>query len=171
MIESERCFLRPFFYTDIIDLQEILSNVENLKFIFPIQSDLSAETLAVHSFMKTPLGVWAIEEKLNQKMIGVIRLEKIDERKRTAELGYFLNIKFWNKGLMSEVVNLVSQFALNDIGFKELFIITHKENISSQRVALKSGFKFLKSFKGSDRYTHKMKNYYIFRQTKDNRDE
>ena len=45
----------------------------------------------VHYFMKEPLGVWAIVDKELDKMIGVVRFEKIDVQKRTAELGYFLN--------------------------------------------------------------------------------
>ena len=42
-------------------------------------------------------------------------------------------------------------------------IITHQENIASQLVAQKAGFKIFRQFKGSDRYTRKMRDYIEFR--------
>lgn len=171
MVESERCFLRPFFYSDLPDFKKIVSNKDNLSFIFPPQSSVKSEVLAVHAFMKNPLGIWVIEDKISRRMIGIIRFEKIDESKKTAEIGYFLNIDYWNKGYMTEVVRKISNLSFEQFGFKELLIITHKENIASQRVALKSGFKYIRTFRGSDRYTHKMKNYFIFKQTEGYRDE
>ena len=46
-----------------------------------------------------------------------------------------------------------------EFGFKELHVIVHGENLASQRVAQKSGFKLKQRFKGSDRYTRKMRDY------------
>ena len=38
-----------------------------------------------------------------------------------------------------------------------LKIVTHVENAGSQKVALKAGFRLFRQFKGSDRYTRKMR--------------
>ena len=40
------------------------------------------------------------------------------------------------------------------------------ENSASQKVAQKSGFKLYRRFKGSDRYSRKMRDYLEFRYTK-----
>ncbi len=45
---------------------------------------------------------------------------------------------------------------------KRLYIITHLENKASQRVAEKTGFSCRRQFKGSDRYTRKMRDYLEF---------
>ena len=50
---------------------------------------------------------------------------------------------------------------------KQLSIITHLENEASQRVALKAGFRLIRQFKGSDRYTRKMRDYLEFRFVKE----
>ena len=50
-----------------------------------------------------------------------------------------------------------------EIQLKELKIVTHVENAGSQKVALKAGFRLFRQFKGSDRYTRKMRDYYDFR--------
>ena len=142
--ETDRLYLRPFFFSDSQDFHEIASNPENLQFIFPTQASLEESQYALANyFMKSPLGVWAICDQKNQQMIGSIKFEKLDEIKKEAELGYF-----------------------EELGLKQLSIITHLENEASQRVALKSGFRLIRQFKGSDRYTRKMRDYFEFRYVK-----
>ena len=100
-------------FLDRFDLHEIVSNPQNLQFFFPAtQTQHETDCLLVHYFMKEPLGVWAIVDKELDKMIGVVRFEKIDVQKRTAELGYFLNASYWGRGLMTEAVTCLSDLAL-----------------------------------------------------------
>ena len=99
--------------------------------------------------------------------IGRIRLyrnkfEKVDEIKNEAELGYFLNKDYWGRGLMTECVKNIIYLSFTQFGFKKLRIVTHLENKASQRVAQKSGFRFSRQFRGSDRYTRKMRDYLEF---------
>ena len=134
--ESERLSFRPLIFLDRFDLHEIVSNPKNLQFFFPAtQTQHETDCLLVHYFMKEPLGVWAIVDKELEKMIGVVRFEKIDVQKRTAELGYFLD---------------------------RIILIAHLENKASIRVAEKSGFKLMSRFKGADRYTRTMRDYLRF---------
>ena len=164
LIETQRLYLRPFLFEDAEDFYKIASNPDNLQFIFPAQSDL-AETQYVlaNYFMKNPLGVWAICDKETNQMIGSIKFEKLDEIKGEAELGYFLRKDFWGKGLMTEAVKELVYLSFEKFQLKELKIVTHVENAGSQKVALKSGFRLFRQFKGSDRYTRKMRDYYDFR--------
>ena len=48
-------------------------------------------------------------------------------------------------------------------GFQTLILQAHLENKASQRVAEKAGFSLYRQFKGSDRYTRKMRDYVEFR--------
>lgn len=165
--ETERLILRPFFFTDVYDFYQIASDSENLQFIFPTLASIEESQYALANyFMKSPLGIWAICDKKQEKMIGSIKFEKIDEIKKEAELGYFLNKEYWSQGYMTEVVTNIRDLSIEELGLKQLSIVTHMENSASQKVAQKSGFKLYRRFKGSDRYSRKMRDYLEFRYTK-----
>ena len=69
--ETERLILRPFFFTDVYDFYQIASDSENLQFIFPTQASIEESQYALANyFMKSPLGIWAICDKKQEKMIG-----------------------------------------------------------------------------------------------------
>ncbi|BDD40235.1 GNAT family N-acetyltransferase [Streptococcus ruminantium] len=162
--ETERLLLRPFSYDDRTDFYEIVSNSENLSFIFPsiMEEELATATM-VEKFMRSPLGNWALADKVSGQMIGALCFEKIDERVLTAELSYFLRKDYWGQGLMTEAVRSLVFFAFYEIKLRELYIVTHLENTASQMVAKKAGFQQVEQYRGSDRYGHKMRNYLKFR--------
>ncbi|MBP2623007.1 GNAT family N-acetyltransferase [Streptococcus oricebi] len=162
--ETDRLILRPFSYWDAADFYQIASNPSNLEFIFPSQSSIEeSQYVIANYFMKNPLGIWAICEPSTQKMIGSIKFEKLDEIKKEAEIGYFLQENYWGQGLMTEAVKELVFLAFREFGLKSLVIITHQENRASQHVAQKAGFSLHRQFKGSDRYTRKMRDYLEFR--------
>ena len=163
-IETDRLLLRPLSYQDAEDFYAIASNPQNLEFIFPSQSSLQeSQYVVANFFMKNPLGVWAICDKEGQQMIGSIKFEKLDEIKQEAELGYFLKKDYWGRGLMTECVKEILFLSFGEFDLKWLSIVTHQENLASQRVAQKAGFRMYRQFKGSDRYTRKMRDYIEFR--------
>ena len=62
-----------------------------------------------------------------------------------------------------EITKEILFLSFSQFNLKKLSIITHQENIASQLVAQKAGFKIFRQFKGSDRYTRKMRDYIEFR--------
>lgn len=158
--ETQRLLLRPFVYSDWQDFYKIVSNPQNLPFIFASKADKrEAQELMVELFIKEPLGKWAIVDKKSQQLIGAISFEKLDIRTRQAELGYFIRKDFWNQGFATEAVKNISFLAFELLDLAELSIVAHLENAASQKVALKAGFSLLRQYKGSDRYTHQMRMY------------
>ena len=165
--ETQRLLMRSFAFKDHKDFYEIVRDAQNLAFIFPCQANLAeSDFLLVHYFMKNPLGIWAICDKETNEMIGSIKFEKMDEIKKEAELGYFLRKDYWGQGLMTEVVRELVFLSFTTFDFKRLTIITHEENLASQKVAQKAGFKLFRQFKGSDRYTRRMRDYTEYRYEK-----
>ena len=67
---------------------------------------------------------------------------------------------------MTEAVTKLRDLSMEQFELKQLSIVTHLENSASQKVAQKSGFVLYRRFKGSDRYTRKMRDYLEFRYTK-----
>ena len=166
-LETERLILRPFTFADGQVFYHIVSKPDNLAFIFPVKtSQEEAENLMVEMFMKEPLGKWAITDKKSKAFLGAISFEKLDERTRQAELGYFIQKEAWGQGLATEAVKSLSFLVLYQLGLTDISIIAHLENRASQRVAEKAGFVLLRQFKGSDRYSHKMRTYRHYHLTK-----
>lgn len=172
VIETENLYLRPFAFSDADDFYEIASNPHNLDFVFPMRANRDeSDYLMVHGFMKNPLGVWAMEEKLSGRLVGAIKFDDLDFSGKSAELGYFVKSSFQGRGLATEALKTISFFSFQEFGLKKLSLLTHEENKASQRVAQKAGFRLKRHFKGSDRYTHKMRNYFEFELTRGNRHE
>lgn len=167
MIETEHLYLRPFSFADAEAFFTISQNADNLDFIFPQQETKAAsDYLLVHGFLKSPLGVWAIEDKVSQSLIGAIKCEKTDLLKQETEIGYFVKKEFQGRGLATEALSKVARICLKACRFKKLHLITHLDNIASQRVAEKTGFRCVRRYKGSDRYTHKVRQYLAFEMTR-----
>lgn len=161
--ETERLILRPFRYEDGDDFYQMVSKPANMPFIFPALPDKNlAVATMVEKFMRQPLGNWAMVDKVSQQLIGALCFEKMDESKLTAELSYFLKKEKWRQGLMTEAVRNLVFLAFYELGLRELTIITHLENTASQAVARKAGFVQVDHYRGSDRYSHKTRDYLKF---------
>lgn len=171
VIETEHLYLRPFSFADADSFYAITSCPDNLDFIFPLKaSKQESDYLLVHGFLKSPLGIWALEEKQTKQLIGAIKFDKLDLSEKWAELGYFVKKDFQGQGFATEALKVISFLSFQEFGLKKLCLITHEENKASQRVAEKSGFKVHRRYKGSDRYTHKMRRYLAYELTKENFD-
>lgn len=166
VFETEKLDVRPFAYSDGEDVYQIISNSDNLPFLFPCQKEKEvAIQFMVDRFMKAPLGNWGIVEKDTAQVIGALCLENINEQKQTAEMTYFLRKDKWGKGLMTEVVGRFVSLAVADDFLKSVTLIIHEENRASQAVARKAGFQQVAQYRGSDRYSHKIRNYLRFEMT------
>ncbi len=59
--ETDRLYLRPFFFSDSQDFREIASNPENLQFIFPTRRQVWKKVnMHANYFLWSPFWVWAI---------------------------------------------------------------------------------------------------------------
>ena len=78
--------------------------------------------------------------KGSEELIGSIDVVKY--RDGNPEIGYCLSRKHWNKGYMSETLNRLTDYLFN-IGFNKIIIEADVDNIGSNRVIEKCGFKFV----------------------------
>ena len=61
--------------------------------------------------------------------------------RKTAEIGYFIGEPFWNKGITSIAVNLITEFGFREYNFARIHTGVYAYNPASQKVLLKCGFK------------------------------
>lgn len=62
------------------------------------------------------------------------------------EVGYWIGYPHWGKGITTEALQYLLSFWKEKRGIKSLIITTDAENIGSQHVAEKCGFRFVKEY-------------------------
>jgi len=152
MIETERLMLRPWKLDDATALYKYASDsrVSELALWPPHTSVEMSREVIEKIFMPNPYTL-AIILKETGEPIGCIGLVPVgDEHHETAsserEVGYWIGHSFWNMGLTSEALKALIDYCHESIGLQSLLITTDKQNIASQRVAEKCGFRFVEQY-------------------------
>ena len=83
---------------------------------------------------------WEITFINNPKMIGSICLWNFSNNLKTAEIGYALNPKFQNQGIMNEAIICVIDYGFNKLNLDKIEAYTHVENKNSKKLLEKNGF-------------------------------
>jgi RimJ/RimL family protein N-acetyltransferase len=83
---------------------------------------------------------FAIE--LNREFCGIIGLIKQqDVREKSAELGYWIGEPFWNKGITTEAVKLITEYGFSNLNIIRIYSTVFEYNIASMKVLEKNGYK------------------------------
>ena len=83
-----------------------------------------------------PFGVYR-----NNNLVGWISIKNMDWRIPKGELGYYIDESNQGQGIISEGVQAIVKYAFEDLKVEKLFIRTGLDNVGSQKIALKNGFK------------------------------
>ena len=83
---------------------------------------------------------WGIVLKENGKLVGTCGLFAFSDDDKKAELGYELNRNFQHRGIMSEAVALVLDFAFSSSDINRIEAFIEIPNTASQALAGKLGF-------------------------------
>ena len=92
-----------------------------------------------------------IELKSEKKLIGGSDLFDVNEFDKSAEIGYWMNEKYWRKGVIKEALIKLIDFAFNKLKLNRLVIKAYPKNKSSNGVAKRLRFKF----EGTERKSHR----------------
>lgn len=162
IIENKRFILRKFTKNDINDLYEYASDSEVTKFLswdtyknIDIAVDYIENVLLRYS--KNKIAPWGIEWKENSKMIGSIDFVQYDKKNFSAEIGYVLNRKYWNKGIMTEALKEIIKFGFDEMNLMRIETRLNAMNIASERVMQKNGL----TYEGTLRKKEFLKNKFI----------
>ena len=143
-IETDRLILRRFVPEDYLPMyNNWASDPDVSNFLtWPPHTDADVSQNVVNdwvkSYEKDNYYQWAIVLKEIDEPIGSIDVvEYVDG---CPVIGYCLGREFWNKGYMSEAAQSVLDY-LRFEGFKHILIEAMPENIGSNRVIQKLGFK------------------------------
>lgn len=133
IIEGERLVLRPFKSSDAKDLLEINSNkIKNLK--------------QANQWIKNSVSEFgfylAVVLKEENKVIGYRELCHLNWWDfQAGEICAHFNKKYWNKGYSTESGKILINYCFKKLKFHKVYADTNPDNLASQRVLHKLGFK------------------------------
>ena len=143
IIQHDKVSLRPLKQSDIERLVELANNKNvsiNLRDGFPNPyTEKDAENFIKICISQDPKAIFAIE--FEGLYVGNISLvQGTDVYRRSAEIGYFLGERYWNKGIMTRAVNLICDYGFKNLDIERIHTGVFDYNSSSQRVLEKCGF-------------------------------
>lgn len=151
---SSNYIINPLNTIDAEQLHQfIIDNSERLKRYFPVtlssnntlEKSIEYITIKNKEIEDRTNFTYAIRDKNNQQIAGLIILKKVDWDKKQGEFAYCIGSQFERQGLTSFAVKEMTKFAFDELGLKTLQIMAHKTNFGSIKVAENNGFVWQKT--------------------------
>lgn len=146
-LEAERIVLRKIAIGDCETMFQNWASLEECSRFFPWScvKNMDAYKKKVASWVASyENGLyfnWVIEFKSSKEVIGIINLHNIDETNHSAETSYILCPRYWGKGIMTEALKRVLQYAFEEIGINRVQADVFQGNYASDKVLLKCGMR------------------------------
>ena len=83
---------------------------------------------------------WTIAEEKSNKMIGTCGFNHWNKGQRRTEISYDLNYDYWGKGIMTQAIKAIVDFASNEMKVQRIQGTVELDNMPSIRVLEKAGF-------------------------------
>lgn len=160
-LESERLLFRQLTNDDTASVFQIRSNPERMKYIPRPILETEQQALEMIEMMNQKIADntdinWAVCEKESGKFIGFMGFYRTQPENYRTEIGYMVSPEFDGKGYVTESVKTMLDFAFNQMGFHSVCAVIDPENVGSQKVLEKNGFRkeahFIEDFLWNDKF-------------------
>jgi [ribosomal protein S5]-alanine N-acetyltransferase len=113
----------------------------NLRELFPNPYTLRDARTWI-AFNKDMLPALNMAIILDAEVIGAVGIAlKEDIYRKNAEIGYWIGEPFWGRGFATEAVKLMIDYTFENYDVTRIYASMFEQNIASQKVLLKAGFK------------------------------
>jgi RimJ/RimL family protein N-acetyltransferase len=132
--------------TNIVNLMsyDIAKYLYEVPYPYKIDDALNFIKSSYNSFRLHKSITFAIEYKnksqSNQLLVGTIGIKDIDYVNKKANIGYWIGKQYQGKGIATECVKLVVNYAFDVLELEEISAYVFPENKTSIRVLEKNGF-------------------------------
>jgi len=152
ILQSNRLTLRKITEHDALAVFSLRSNPEAMKYIpRPLALTLQDAVDHIHLLDKelenNAAINWGITKKGDTQMIGMICLLRMQPENFRTEVGYILHPAFHQQGVMSEAIGLVLDYAFNQLQFHAVEAVIDPNNLASEKLLVKTGFRKEAHFK------------------------
>lgn len=147
-IETKRCILRRIRADDYEMMYENWAKYESVCRYFPFNP---IEDIAIYqekvqkwsdNYVSDTYFHWVVEWKENRELIGTINLGNVDESCLMSDTCYMLSPQYWGRGIMTEVLHAVLDYAFDEIGFNRVQAEVIAGNAASEHVLTKCGMQY-----------------------------
>jgi [ribosomal protein S5]-alanine N-acetyltransferase len=83
---------------------------------------------------------WAIVRPAQNELIGLCKLDQLNEKHHSATVGFVLGRQHWGQGLMTDALQTMLRFAFEDLNLRRLEAFTHPQNTRAHSVLERQGF-------------------------------
>lgn len=150
IFETDRLRIRPLADSDFSDLYRLLSDPVTMRYIRdPYTEEQQARDRmalwADYAEKRPGLGTFAMESRDSGDFAGfcVARQVGYDPDSHEYEIGYIFTPECRGKGMASELVPPLCRYCFGQSPASHLVAFTHVDNAASQRVLIKSGFRYM----------------------------
>jgi RimJ/RimL family protein N-acetyltransferase len=150
-LQTDRLILRPLALSDAPAIQRHFNNwniIQNLASVVPWPyPDDGAETFIRLQLSKIAAGediyqwVLVLRSGDGQAIGNIAFRPRADNRK--GNRGFWLAEPWWNRGLMTEAIASVNDFAFSTLGIESFHVCNVESNVASRRVKQKTGAVFV----------------------------
>jgi RimJ/RimL family protein N-acetyltransferase len=146
-IETSRLLLREFTAADEADVHEYASDLIVTRYMAwgPNTPAQTRERIRAHLEQQR---IWprdevelAAELRVEQKVIGTIRLWIVDRQNSIADFGFVFNRRYWNQGYGSEAASALVRAAFEALSLHRVWATCDTRNVGSWRVLEKAGLR------------------------------
>ena len=147
VLQTPRLILRPMTVGDSEAVTRMISvSRESFSRWFTWSGDSNLDSVREHSRrLEETMAVGTASEYViltrAHSLVGRVGLMEIDTAARCAELGYMLRTDFEGQGLMTEAAHKLASHAFGPCGLHRLSAYVDVENVGSQRVLSRLGFR------------------------------
>ncbi len=148
--ETERLILRAWADTDAEECYKYAKDPRvGYPAGWPAHKDIEETKRIIRDVLSKP-ETYAIVLKETMLPVGCISLmfgERTDlaENENECELGYWLGVPYWGRGIMPEAVEAMLRHAFEDLGAEKVWCGYYEGNVKSRRVQEKCGFSYVRT--------------------------
>lgn len=144
--ELRNVVLREINLKDVEKFYEYIANEEVRKYLADSEIPSSLESAKMELmywatlFLKKSSIYWAIADKESDQIIGTCGFNSWSKEHRRVEISYDLSYRYWGKGIMTEVVQFLTDFAFENMSANRIQATIVDFNKASVRVLEKCGY-------------------------------
>ena len=136
--------LREWKLSDKESIAENANNINiwnNVRDYFPFPYTVEDGEQFIKMVLSKPKPSTDLTIEIEGKAVGGIGIVlQADVERISAEIGYWLGENYWNRGIMTNVVKEMVEYAFTHFPIKKLYAPVFDFNTASQRVLEKAGF-------------------------------
>jgi len=147
-LHTERLHIREFELSDEADIHAYAADPEVCRFMEwgPNTPQQTREFLArkVERVKDNPRAEFelAIVLQAERKVVGGMGIRIKSEKHREGDIGYVLNHRYWNRGIVTEASRAILEYGFSQLKLHRIYATCDAENAASARVMDKLGMTY-----------------------------